>query len=104
MADQRYYTRADGLSRIKRIMNRFRSPYEPDDPHELSAKDLVETLERWSVHPDLKWASHLITSKLWGHGLCTQAPVGDGTKSIFTIDWQVVADAFRAAAAKTKRN
>lgn len=104
MREPRYYIRADGLARIESIVKRFRSPAEPEDHHDLAARDLVETLERWSVHPDLKWASHLIIQKLWGHKLCEQSPNTMRGNSIFTIRWHAIADKFRAIAARKKRN
>jgi hypothetical protein len=103
MAEQRYYTGLNGLPRIKRVRNRYRSPSDPEDVHDQSAKYLCAVIEEMSIHPDLKWAAHLLNAKLWGFGLCEQEPVGDG-KSIFTIDYQVLAETFRARAAKKKRN
>lgn len=104
MREQRYAKRPDGITRIKSVVKKYRTSGEPDDPHDKSARYLCMVLEDMSVNPDLSWASALIVDFLHKSRLCARDPVGDGTKSIFTVEWPRVAESFRAVARKKKRN
>lgn len=104
MREQRYFTGRDGLARIKRVVNRYRTTDEPDDIHDQAARYLCEVLEKMSVYSDLDFATALITDWLHKSRLCKKQPVGNGTKSLFDINDAVLAHAFRATAAKRKRN